>query len=136
MLNLLQEVLSFISGLIASASDLVVQVFSFVLDVLVILHVQMPRLEGLLIGVGLAWMMSKRDKSPVFKALSAPLKLTLDVLDLALDQITDFSKEVWGVGTSVVKTPFSWAFGKAKGLYDSLMKGLTSVKEKLTKKKD
>ncbi len=135
-MSLLQEMLGFVSDLGASIWGFLVLVLSFFADIAVILHVEMPRLEGLLIGVLLAWMMSKRDRSPVFKTLSAPLKLTLDVLDLAVDQIKDLFKEIWSVGSAAVKAPFSWIFGKAKGFYESVMKGLTSIKEKLSKKKD
>ena len=67
-------------------------VLMFVWELLLTLHTTHPRLEGLLIGVTLAWLMSRRDKHPLLRALSAPLKLVLDILDLAWDHSVDFNR--------------------------------------------
>jgi hypothetical protein len=134
-MNLLQEVLNFVVELGVSIWGFICLVSSFLLDLLIALH-GMPRLEGLLVGVLLAWCLSRRDKHPVLKALSAPLKLILDVLDLAWDQLVESVGDIWKVSLSTVKTPFVWAAGKGKWAYDAVVGGLSSLKVKLTKKKE
>jgi hypothetical protein len=92
-----------------------------------------PRLEGLLIGVTLAWLMMRRDKHPILRALSAPLKLVLDILDLVWDQAVEVVKDVWdsAVGivqgalnqaTSLVSSGVSWAMAKLVAVRDRLRK--------------
>jgi hypothetical protein len=102
-------------------------------DLLLVLHMEAPRLEGLLIGVTLAWLMMRRDKHPILRALSAPLKLVLDILDLVWDQVVEVVKDVWdsAVGilegalnqaTSLVSSGVSWAMAKLVAVRDRLRK--------------
>ena len=102
-------------------------------DLLLVLHMEAPRLEGLLIGVTLAWLMMRRDKHPILRALSAPLKLVLDILDLVWDQAVEVVKDVWdsAVGivqgalnqaTSLVSSGVSWAIAKLVAVRDRLRK--------------
>jgi hypothetical protein len=102
-------------------------------DLLLVLHMEAPRLEGLLIGVTLAWLMMRRDKHPILRALSAPLKLVLDILDLVWDQAVEVVKDVWdsAVGivqgalnqaTSLVSSGVSWAMAKLVAVRDRLRK--------------
>lgn len=102
-------------------------------DLLLALHMEAPRLEGLLVGVTLAWLMMRRDKHPILRALSAPLKLVLDILDLVWDQAVEVVKDVWdsAVGilegalnqaTSLVSSGVSWAMAKLVAVRDRLRK--------------
>jgi len=92
-----------------------------------------PRLEGLLVGVTLAWLMMRRDKHPILRALSAPLKLVLDILDLAWDQGVEVVQDVWdsAVGvvegalnraTGLVRSGLVWCVGQLKAVKDRLIK--------------
>ena len=73
MLELLQSCWSLVVGVLGSIMDLGVTVLTLGGDVLIHLHTTAPRLEGLLVGVALAWVMLRRDKHPLLRVLSAPL---------------------------------------------------------------
>lgn len=106
----------------------------FVWELLVALHVTHPRLEGLLLGVTLAWLLTRRDKHPLIRALSAPLKLVLDIIDLVWDHIVDFSKDVWEATTGWLKKATAWIKGKLSSAWRWTMDRLRSVKDRLSKK--
>ena len=91
------------------------------------------RVEGLLIGVLLTWVLLRRDKHPLLRVLSAPLKLVVDILDLVWDQVVEVlvdSKEaVYGWVKKLVdfvvnrvKGPWAWALTKLQSLKDRLSK--------------
>ncbi len=124
--NLLAGVLSSVWGLIAS-------VVAFVCDMAVWLHVEAPRLEGLLVGVLLAWLLTRRDSHPLIRVLSAPLKLVLDILDLAWDQVLDVGRDVWQTATGWAVGSVSWVTSNARNAYTALMSKLRSTKESLKK---
>jgi hypothetical protein len=90
-------------------------------------------LEGLLVGVLLAWLLSRRDKHPLLKTLSAPLRLVLGILDLAWDQALEVVVDLWGVARSWTVGSAGWVLGYACGAYNSLMGRLKSTKDKLSK---
>ena len=115
MLELLQTLWSFVLGLLVLVWDLVVLVATLVGNSLLHLHVDAPRLEGLLVGVLLSWLLLRRDRHPLLRVLSAPLKLVMDVLDLAWDQVVE-----------VVEA-------KVVGVWGSLMSALGAMKAKLSK---
>ena len=91
MLEILQAGWDLVLGLCASVWGVVVLVAAGSWDVLGLLHETAPRLEGLIIGVALAWVMLRRDKHPLLRVLSAPLKLIVDILDLAFG-FADFNQ--------------------------------------------
>ena len=124
--NLLAGVLSSVWGLLASVAN-------FVCEIAVWLHVEAPRLEGLLVGILLAWLLTRRDSHPLVRVLSAPLKLVLDILDLAWDQVLDVSKDIWETASGWTSGSVSWVAGKVRGVYGSLMSKLKSTKESLKK---
>ena len=94
----------------------------------------MPRLEGLLVGVLLAWLMMRRSKHPLLRALSAPLKLVVDILDLAWDQCVQFVQDVWGTAASWTKGALGWVWGKMTGALSFVTGGLTKLRNKLKRK--
>ncbi|MDB4337574.1 hypothetical protein OAA09_00990 [bacterium] len=127
---------SLVGGIIQTAVDLGLSVLNFSLDTLMWLHTTCPRLEGLLVGIGLAWLLRKESDSPLIRAISAPMKLVLDILDLVWDQIIDFSKDVLAVVKTWLKIPITWVVEKTKKLKDIVMQLLVSIREKLVKKKE
>jgi len=121
--------------LIVGATDAVWSLLVLVLGVsweaLVSLHTSYPRLEGLLVGVLLAWVLLRRDRHPWLRVVSAPLKLVLDILDLAWDQglevVRDlvavplgWIKKAWGWCTDKIRTAYEWKMGLLRGLKDRL----------------
>ena len=108
----------------------------FMWDLLVVLHVQHPRIEGLLIGVSLAWLLSRRDSHPLLRAVSSPLKLVLDILDLAWDQTVEFVGDVWDTSIGWIKGGISWSKSKVVGVWSWGIGGLKSVRDKLRRKED
>lgn len=133
MLELLQTLWSFVLGLLVLVWDLVVLVTTLVSDSLLHLHVDAPRLEGLLVGVLLSWLLLRRDKHPLLRVLSAPLKLVVDILDLAWDQVVEIVEDVWGVVVGWVGGVYGWCKAKVVGTWGWLMSGLGAVKARLSK---
>ena len=100
------------------------------------LHTDAPRLEGLLIGILLTWFLLRRDRHPLLRLLSSPLKLIVDILDLAWDQVIEIVSDVketivgWaGKVSAVIK-------GTATAAWNRVISVLTSVKDRLSKKAD
>ena len=97
-----------------------------------------------LIGVALTWLLLRRDKHPVLRVLSSPLKLIVDILDLAWDQVSEVAADAWGTlrgwvesvidwswskvlsvwrfSFGIVSKSYSWIIGKLKGIKESLSK--------------
>ena len=123
----LVSVLSGLWGILETA-------FVWVGDVLYTLHVSAPRTEGLLIGIFLTWVFLRRDKHPLLRVLSAPLKLVVDILDLLWDQLVEVFTDIKDSIASWIRGATSWVKQKVTGLWSGLMSGLRSVKEKLSKR--
>ena len=136
MSNLLQEALKFVIELCVSLAGFVALVLGFVFDLLAIMYTDMPMTLGIIIGVLATWIMHRRDRHPVLKILSAPLKLVLDTLDLVWDQASEAIKDAWEVSVAWIKKPFSWSGDKLKQGWDLISKGFALLKVKITKKKD
>ena len=82
MLEILGTIWAFLLQVLLAGWDLLVALTALCGGLLYHLHVDAPRLEGLIVGVVLAWVMLRRDKHPLLRVLSSPLKLILDILDL------------------------------------------------------
>jgi hypothetical protein len=123
--------LSFIVELGVSLWGMLMLCSVFLFDMCSALHTDMPRLEGLLVGLLSAWALKNRDKHAALKALSTPLKLMLDGLDLACGQLARLGQK----GLSVAKAPFIWLSGKGEWLYLAIKGGASSLVAKLRKKK-
>ncbi|MEC7287646.1 MAG: hypothetical protein VXU42_03045 [Verrucomicrobiota bacterium] len=106
-------------------------------DLLVALHVNHPRLEGLLIGVGLAWLLARRDKHPLLRAASSPLNLVISILDLAWDHVVEFCGDIWGTLKGWVRRSWKWCEAKwIWGIKDPVMRSLRWTKAKLARKEE
>jgi hypothetical protein len=133
---MLELVTNLVGDLVNSAVGLGSAVLSFSLGALTWLHVESPRLEGLLVGVALAWLMSRRDKHPLLRALSSPLKLVVDILDLAWDQVSEFVRDVWGVAKDWSTRPVKWVWSRGRDLLSWVTSQLSGLRDKLRKKEE
>jgi hypothetical protein len=128
---MLESLWNLVAGLVGSAWGLLSAIVHFVGDVAIWLHVGAPRLEGLLVGVLLAWLLMRRDVHPVLRVLSAPLKLVLDILDLAWDQTVEVAVDLYGTAKGWSMGSLNWLVSKAKNSYTTVVTKLTSAKKKL-----
>lgn len=133
MFNLLSELFSFGGELFASLISLIGLVLGFFMEFAMILHTEMPRLEGLLVGIMLAWVLSRRDKHPLLRAISAPLKMIIDILDLLWDQCLDMIKDTWEAASGFAMKVLGKAKSWAQKAWSTMMGGLGSLKNKLKK---
>lgn len=123
-----------IIGILSGAWSIVEEVLGWVWGVLYHLHVDAPRLEGLLIGVLLAWVLLRRDRHPLLRVLSSPLKLVVDILDLVWDQVVEVVVDAKEAAFGWVGRLVGLVFGKVKGAWTWALSGLTRIKERLSKK--
>ena len=136
MTELLCALKGLVVGVAESVWGLIAVVGTSCYDILYHLHTTAPRLEGLLIGVALAWLLLRRERHPVLRVLSSPLKLVLDILDLAWDQVVEVYRDCWEALKRWAGIPIGWIKSKATSLYGWVTSGLIKVKDSLTKKKD
>ena len=134
MKNLLIETWAAIAGVITSIGDVFVTLFAWLWSVLLILHTEMPRLEGLLVGILLAWFFVHRDKNPVMRALAAPLKIVLDILDIIWDETIEAGLDLLGSLKSKLVALVTWKKETAKGLLTKVTGFLRSLKDRLLKR--
>jgi hypothetical protein len=135
MLDILSSCLSLVTGLASLAWGLISLVCVSVGEVLYHLHVSAPRLEGLLVGIALSWVLLRRDKHPALRVLSAPLKLVLDILDLAWDQCVEVFLDCKGAVLSAWGTLVGWVLTSLGKLYGLIVDKLASIKQLLSKQK-
>ena len=133
---MLESLWNLIAGVFTSLWSLVSTLACFVADIGVWLHVEAPRLEGLLVGILLAWLLARRDSHPLLRVLSSPLKLVLDILDLAWDQVDEVAGDLWDTAKGWTLGSLGWVSGKLRGAYEAVMGKLRSVKGNLEKKDD
>ena len=133
MLEMLASCWTLVTGLVASLWGVVCLVSVWGWDVLTLLHTDSPRLEGLLIGVLLAWVMLRRKKHPLLRVLSSPLKLVVDILDLAWDQVVEVATDLLGTAHSWATRPVAWVLGKVTGVYNWCLGRLKGLKDRLSK---
>ena len=131
-MDLLRLCRELVVGVLDAAWGLLVLLFGVSSEALISLHTNHPRLEGLLVGILLAWVLLRRNRHPWLRVLSSPLKLILDILDLAWDQglqvIRDlvavpvgWAKKAWGWCTDKIHTAYKWKMGLLRGLRDRLL---------------
>jgi len=136
MVELLNIVWSALQGALTLCWDAVYLVLLLAWSLATWLHVSSPRLEGLLVGVVLAWLLLRRDKHPLLRVLSSPLKLVVDILDLAWDQVVEVARDVWDVVVSWVGKVLGLCQGIVVGTWNKLMSGLRSVRDGLSKSQE
>ncbi len=142
-MELLGLLWTFVVTVSSKAYELLETSLIFVWDLLVTLHVSYPRAEGLIIGITLAWLMTRRDRHPIIKTLSAPLKLIIDILDLIWDQLVELLSDVWSWHMSHwkrlggwISSVYSWCKSKVVNCWSWCINGLKSVRDRLRNKED
>tara|TARA_A100001011_G_scaffold397557_2_gene498954 strand:- start:266 stop:676 length:411 start_codon:yes stop_codon:yes gene_type:complete len=136
MLEILNSCWDLLVGLGTNIWGIVAVVGTWGWEVLYALHVHNPRIEGLIIGIALAWVMLRRDRHPLLRVLSAPLKLVLDILDLAWDQVTEVAGDLWGTAHGWVSGVIGWAKSRLVAGYKWVIGGLTQIKDRLSRKSE
>ncbi len=134
MLEILGSILDLCAGLLSHLAGVVSLVATSVWDVLYHLHVSAPRLEGLLVGVLLAWLMMRRDKHPLIRVLSAPLKLVVDILDLAWDQAVEILCDLKDVAVGWTRSCLGAIRDRVSKGYAWVMSSLSGIKSRLVRK--
>ena len=134
--EILSSCWTLLTGLLESAWGIIALIATWGWEVLYHVHVSAPRLEGLLVGITLAWLLLRREKHPLLRVLSAPLKLVLDILDLAWDQVVEVAGDLWGTTSGWVGGILGWCKSKVRWAYDKVMGSLRGLKDKLLKKKE
>lgn len=135
MKNLLIETWAAASGIFASVIDLFVTLFAWLFSVLLIIHNDMPRLEGLLVGILLAWFFVHREKNPILRALAAPLKIVLDILDIIWDETIEAGMDLLHSAKERVMSAVGWIRGIGEKSLRKLTGWLIGLKDKIIKKK-
>lgn len=136
MWELLQATWELVAGVGGSVWGLVCVLAGGLGDLLMTLHTTAPRLEGLLIGVALAWLMLRRDQHPLLRVLSAPLKLVVDILDLAWDQAVEVVSDLWDTARGWIVGSVGWVWSKVVVAYRWVMSRLSGLRDLLRSKKD
>ena len=109
----------------------------FAWDLLVILHVNHPRLEGLLIGIALAWLLARRERHPLLRAASSPLNLVIGILDLAWDHVAEFFGDIWGTLKDWFNRAKWWTIDRLRRWIKApVMNSLRWLKAKLSRKEE
>ena len=132
------NVLDAILNLLLAAGGLLLNVVYWALGLMVFLHTEMPRLEGLLVGVLFAWLYVHRDKNAFVRAIAAPMKIIIDILDIVWDETIEAVVDVYSTvkefivqKTAGVK---SWIVGGTLSVWSSLTSKLSALKAKLSRK--
>jgi len=123
-----------VAGTLDAVWNLLVLVLDVSRDALVHLHTGAPRLEGLLVGVLLAWVLLRRNRHPWLRVLSAPLKLVLDILDLAWDQTVEVVQDLVAVPVGWVRRGCGWCMAKVRAAYNWKMGLLRGLRDRLLNK--
>jgi len=136
MINLLVATWNFLSGLVVSIGGMLAGAGIWLLDIAMIFHNDLPRLEGLLVGVLFAWMLTHREKNPVLKMLAAPMKIVLDILDIIWHETLDSIADVWKMFTSWLGGLYANVRSGVKSVYTGVTAKLLALKDKLKKETD
>jgi hypothetical protein len=136
MINLLVATWSFLSGLVVSVGEMLAGAGVWLFDIAVIFHNDLPRFEGLLIGVLFAWILTHREKNPVLKMLAVPMKIVLDILDIIWHETLDSTVDVWKMFTSWLGGLYTSIKSGVKSVYTGITTKLLVLKDKLKKKVD
>ena len=125
MSEVLNKLWELLSGLCVAGWELISSLGMWIGGWMCQLHNTAPRLEGLLIGVLLAWLLLRREKHPILRVLSSPLKLVIDILDLAWEQSVAVVSDCWGTARSWVSGVWKWCWSKVTSVWN-LFKGWTT----------
>lgn len=136
MTEILIATWSAVIGVLSGVWDLLETVLVWAGSILYHLHVDAPRLEGLLVGVILTWFLLRRDRHPALRVLSAPLKLIVDILDLVWDRLIEVCVDSKDAVLGWTGKAVSPVISLAKKSWSKLLDSLKNLREKLKKSKN
>ena len=132
------NVLDAILNLLLAAGGLLLNVVYWALGLMVFLHTEMPRLEGLLVGVLFAWLYVHRDKNAFVRAIAAPMKIIIDILDIVWDETIEAVADVYSTVKEFITQKTvgvkNWIVGGTLSVWSSLMSKLSALRTKLSRK--
>ena len=135
-MSLITETWQLVTGLLTGITGIFVTVFSYVFDVLLILHTSYPRIEGVLIGVLFAYFYSHRDKNPWVRTLAAPLTIIIDIIDIVWDETVDAAVDLYGDVREKAGGLLGGLLSRAKAVWSSMLTKLSSFRTKVKNKTD
>lgn len=130
-MDVMRASLDLLAGLAESVYNIVALSGTWLWEVLLYVHFNAPRLEGLAVGIILTWVLTRRDKHPLLRIISAPLKLVVDILDLIWDQIVEMVEDLLGTIKGWIKGSYGWVKSKIVSGYEWVMNKLKGLKEKV-----
>ena len=130
-MDVMRASLDLLAGLAESVYNIVALSGTWLWEVLLYVHFNTPRLEGLAVGIILTWVLTRRDKHPLLRIISAPLKLVVDILDLIWDQIVEMVEDLLGTIKGWIKGSYGWVKSKIVSGYEWVMNKLKGLKEKV-----
>ena len=130
-MNLVVFIWELLVSLLGAVWEIGSSLLTFMLSTAHWLHLEAPRLEGLLVGVLLAWLYVRRDRHPLLRSLGAPMKLILDVLDAVWDNLGDF---MGGIKDSVlgwIQGGSGWLRERLRRTWGAMLGTLSSIRDRL-----
>jgi hypothetical protein len=134
MTDILTATWQLVGSLLGNIADIFVTTAGWLYSVLLILHNDMPRLEGLLLGVLFAWFFVHRDKNPLIRALSSPLKILLDILDIIWDETMEAGSDLCGTVKNYIVNAATRVKDFVVGVFSSGVNRLKALKDRLASK--
>ena len=131
MLELLESLWGLVWGVAVAVWDLGWMLLDGCWDVLLLVHNDMPLIEGLLVGLGLAWLLRHRDSHKLPRVVSAPLKLVLDVLDLVWSQLVDVVSDGWRLAVESAEKGVALSLSLAGKCWNLALSPLRWVRDRL-----
>jgi len=125
-----------ISNTLLSLWAVLESVGTWLFGVLLVLHNDMPRIEGLLIGILFAWALRHRDRNPIVKALAAPIKILVDILDIVWDETIEALQDLYAMLKEKATGITGSALGKVKDVWNRGLEFLLGLKSKIKAKAD
>ena len=132
------NVLEAILNVLLAAGGLILNAVYWLLGLLVFVHTDMPRLEGLMVGILFAWMYVHRDKNAFVRAIAAPMKIIIDILDIVWDETIEAVGDVYSTVKEFVVQKVSaaknWIVGSTVSVWSLVISKLSNLKARLSKK--
>jgi hypothetical protein len=130
-MNLVVFIWELLVNLLGAVWEIVFSLLNFALSSAHWLHLEAPRLEGLLVGVLLAWLYVRRDRHPLLKSLGAPMKLILDVLDAVWDNVGDFMGGIKDTVFGWIQSGYGWLRERVTRTWGVMLGTLSSIRDRL-----
>ena len=132
------SILEAVMNLLGAVTGLLLSTISWLSGLLIFMHTDMPRLEGLLIGVLFAWLYVHREKNAFVRVIAAPMKIIIDILDIVWDETIEAGVDVYSaVKEFLVKKTVAakdWTVETVAGAWTGLLAKLASLRGKLSRK--